>query len=340
MNKAELCAACHTLFTPTVNPAGEVVGEFPEQTPYLEWKNSAYRYGGPEEKTCQECHMPKARGGVVISNRPRRLAPRSPFFKHFFVGGNTFMLEALAEHRVELKVTAGPEHLNLTRQRTLEQLTKKAAAVSIVKAEASGGGLVILVRVTNRAGHKFPTGFPSRRAWIHLTVTDRKGETFFESGGYDGRGAIVGLGADAGVGGFERHHREVAAPGRVQIYEGVMKDTEGRITFTLLEAAAYAKDNRLPPKGYDPARAEKAAAVIGAAAADQDFIGGSDKIVYRVRSSGHQPPFTVRAQFLYQTASPGFLADLAADRTGDPLLDFLIRANKPVIISSDEIKTN
>ena len=44
---ADLCAACHTLFTPTLDATGAVVGTFPEQTPYLEWQHSSFGGGLP-----------------------------------------------------------------------------------------------------------------------------------------------------------------------------------------------------------------------------------------------------------------------------------------------------
>ena len=36
IHESELCATCHTLFTPTVDNDGNIIGEAPEQTPYLE----------------------------------------------------------------------------------------------------------------------------------------------------------------------------------------------------------------------------------------------------------------------------------------------------------------
>ncbi|MCB0296658.1 MAG: hypothetical protein KDG51_15785, partial [Calditrichaeota bacterium] len=42
MQSAAHCATCHTLFTPTVDNSGQIVGELPEQTPYLEWRNSRF----------------------------------------------------------------------------------------------------------------------------------------------------------------------------------------------------------------------------------------------------------------------------------------------------------
>ena len=80
------CGSCHTLYTPVLDANGVQVpgtdpveyAEFPEQTTYLEWEHS----GVP--KTCQDCHLPDAVGSVVISNRPRRLAARTPFGQHHY----------------------------------------------------------------------------------------------------------------------------------------------------------------------------------------------------------------------------------------------------------------
>ena len=58
---SELCATCHTLYTHAFDDEGEVVGELPEQVPYLEWKHSAYN----GRMSCQTCHMPRVEGKTV-----------------------------------------------------------------------------------------------------------------------------------------------------------------------------------------------------------------------------------------------------------------------------------
>ena len=71
-----------------------MLGEFPEQTPYTEWQYSTF---GASNQSCQGCHMPQAQGGVKISITPPDLPEREPFFQHFFVGGNAFMLHILRD---------------------------------------------------------------------------------------------------------------------------------------------------------------------------------------------------------------------------------------------------
>ncbi|MGC9333449.1 MAG: hypothetical protein ACP5JJ_04825, partial [Anaerolineae bacterium] len=63
IEQSELCATCHTLYTPYVDDEGEIAGEFPEQTPYLEWLESGF----VRARSCQGCHMPQADGGVQLS---------------------------------------------------------------------------------------------------------------------------------------------------------------------------------------------------------------------------------------------------------------------------------
>ena len=59
--KSELCASCHTLITQAFGPNGEVIGSLHEQMNYQEWQHSAF---GREDRSCQSCHMPKAKGPV------------------------------------------------------------------------------------------------------------------------------------------------------------------------------------------------------------------------------------------------------------------------------------
>jgi hypothetical protein len=296
-----------------VDADGKVLGEFPEQTPYLEWKHSEYE----KTKTCQQCHMPMANGGVVISNRPRGrgLAARSPFSRHYFVGGNSSMLTLLAEQSEELAVSASSAHFEASIARTLNQLHSATAQLAITDTQIKGDTLNIALQIKNLAGHKFPTGFPSRRAWIHLTVKDAEGHIIFESGKPQDDGSIIGNDADLNAGAYEPHYNRISRPEQVQIYEGIMRNSDGKVTYTLLRGAGYAKDNRLLPRGFEKETSPDDIAAWGLASSDTDFKGGTDQVLYEIDVSKKSKPFTVSAELLYQTLSNAFARDLFQDHT-------------------------
>ncbi len=307
VHQSELCATCHTLFTPTLDNQGNIVGEIPEQTPYLEWLNSQYPAQGVE---CQTCHMPKIEEGIVISNRPSSLAPRSPFAKHYFVGGNAFMLNMLKKYGEELGVTASSVAFDSTIARTLRQLRYQTAQLSAFTTW-DGDTLEVSVQVQNLSGHKFPTGYPSRRAWLEVQVYDAQGNVHFASGAFDPQtGEIYGLDP-----GYEPHHMVIRSSEDVQIYEAIMGDVDGQVTYTLLRGADYLKDNRLPPIGYWPGGpAYDTTAARGRALEDGDFNAdgsGSDRVIYRIGGLDKAlAPYRVEVRMLYQSVAPRFVAHL------------------------------
>ncbi len=309
--QAELCATCHELYTPYVDAQGSVLGEFPEQTPYTEWQNSAYSGAMP----CQACHMPQAKGGVVISTMPGRLGPREPFFRHTFVGGNALMLDVLEGAAAELEVTAEAAHFEATRALVVEQMGNRTATLTLESAALADGTLTARLSVAQMAGHKFPTSFPSRRAWLHVTVTDAAGQVVFESGARQAAGTIAGNAADADPTAFEPHYDVITAPDQVQIYESILGNSDGEVTYTLLRAAQYLKDNRLLPAGAEKAALPADVAVHGEAAGDPNFAGGSDLVTYQVHVAGASGPFTLSAELLYEPLSYGFVREMQAAGT-------------------------
>ena len=65
IRQSELCATCHTLITQALGPKGEVIGSLPEQMNYQEWLHSDFNR---EQRSCQSCHMPAAKGPVRASS--------------------------------------------------------------------------------------------------------------------------------------------------------------------------------------------------------------------------------------------------------------------------------
>ncbi|MEA3224838.1 MAG: multiheme c-type cytochrome, partial [Planctomycetota bacterium] len=214
VNDSAYCGTCHTLYTPVVDMEGNIVGEFPEQTPYLEWEHSAYSETG-ENKHCQDCHMPEGAGMVALSNRPRRLSARFPVGQHIFVGGNSFLLGILNTHGTELGVTADAAHLDATTDLTIGQLTRQTAQLSLLSQDVKDGVFTGVLHVSNLAGHKFPTGVPIRRAWLHVRVTDEQGRLVFESGAPWSDGRIVGNDADDLATAFEPHYDVITSDDQV-----------------------------------------------------------------------------------------------------------------------------
>lgn len=312
MSGSELCATCHNLKTPFVDANGNLASstpesEFPEQMPYTEWENSIFSDTGSNPKSCQDCHMPAT--SSKVSNRPSTLPVRDEFAKHRFSGANTVMLTLLRDNAAALDVDVRNIDANIARSRAMLQ---SAVKLEILSAEIEDGEAAIRLRLTNNSGHKAPTGYPSRRMWLHVRVTDSDGQVVFESGKISEDGSITGADNDSDLSHIESHHDLITSDDQVQIYEAVMGDTDGNVTFTLLRGAQYLKDNRLTPPGFDKNRVPRDVAVWGGALDDEDFNSGTDEITYRFRNKG-SGDLNVEVMLNYQSISHGSLMDLYRD---------------------------
>jgi hypothetical protein len=365
--ESALCATCHTLFTSTLDAdSGEPTGEhFPEQTVYLEWRNSDYATGRSAEAQCQDCHMPEpAPGyGTQIATTPAGGMPpmgwpeRSPFATHGFPGGNTHTLALLREYRDVLGIEGSTSEEGFDREieRTRQFLTSKTASITIEPVDLSDDALEIPVRVTNHAAHKLPTSYPSRRVWVELTVRDADGGLVFASGVPDGTGRLsidtVNLQKECLAVTkddeafdydqcYEPHRDRISSPDQVAVYESVLADTNGRTTYVLLQADAYLKDNRLPPAGFSRSAVptEGTTTIIGDAEHDPDFhpetggVGsGEDIIHYLADVAGHPAPYRIEARLLYQAVRPGFVEALHGDDPRVSRYKQMVEAIPPVV---------
>jgi hypothetical protein len=294
IHDSALCATCHTLYTTSLSSGGKEIGTFPEQMPYLEWLHSDY----PRRLSCQGCHMPEVQGDAPITAVLGVL--RQGVRQHTFVGANFFVLKVLNRYRADLSVTAMPLELTAETDRTIEFLQSQAARVTIRKVDVVASQLSVDVFVENLTGHKLPTAFPSRRAWLHLVVHDVNGRTVFESGALNPDGSIQGNNNDADPLRFEPHYREIKSSDEVQIYEPILKDENGKVTTGLALGVGYLKDNRLLPAGFQKQTADKDIAVVGDAADDPNFTDAGDLVRYSVPLGDAQGPFHIDAELWYQ----------------------------------------
>jgi hypothetical protein len=312
VQQSELCATCHTLITEAFGPNGEVIGSIPEQVPYQEWQHSSFK----DQRSCQSCHMPRY-------EQPTRIASvlgdlREGLSRHTFIGGNFLMLRMLNRFRTDLAVSATSSELEASANATIRQLQQDSASISVVRAATAGDRAEVDVDVRNLTGHKLPTGYPSRRAWLHVTLRDRTGRVVFESGAIAPDGRIAGNDSDGDAAAFEPHYEEITRADQVQVYESVMQDRSGRPTTGLLQAVAFAKDNRLLPGGFDKATAEADIAVRGNAADDRDFAGGGDRVRYRIPLAGAAGPFAVDIELRYQPISYRWAHNLSGYDASEP----------------------
>jgi hypothetical protein len=297
VRRSELCATCHTLFTTALDAGGRAAGRLPEQVPFLEWRHSSYNV----ERSCQDCHMPQVAEPTPIASVLGE--PREGLSRHTFLGGNFFMLRMLNRYRADLGVTAPPHELEAAAMATERQLRDSTATLRIAEARRSGPNATFTVVIENLTGHKLPTGYPSRRAWLHVTARDAAGHVLFESGAVDPTGAVAGNANDEDPARYEPHYDEIRSADQVQIYESVMVDANGVPTTGLLQGVRYVKDNRLLPRGFDKSTASADVAVHGAAAGDADFQSGGDRVHYAIDVSNAQGAVTLEAELRYQTIS-------------------------------------
>lgn len=311
ISTSEICSSCHNLFTDIVDATtDQLTGEkFPEQTTYEEWEQSSFAQAGSgAEKSCQDCHMPEI-SGVKVANRGTGLSIQNKFSRHYLVGANTFMLDILNNNKSLLGIKANNFEKAIERTRDLLQ---SSASISVKNPSNIAGTINFTVNVNNLTGHKLPSGYPARRAYLHVTITDADNTNVFESGLMNANGSIVGVDDDTNSEKYEPHHNVITQSNQVQVYESIMQNTNNEVTYTLLNGASYKKDNRLLPEGFDKNIVSSDIAPDITTLADLNFIAASDDVIYRLELAG-TAPYKVNVELNYQSVSYQYAQDLFKD---------------------------
>ncbi|MFO0941221.1 MAG: multiheme c-type cytochrome [Pirellulales bacterium] len=323
-----MCATCHTVITESFDKKGTAThSQLHEQVPYLEWRNSIFNDEVDSNKTtarsCQSCHVPQTDiNGKAISTRLAHnpggrdfpfLNPREPYGRHTLAGGNVFMTQLLRDNRQLLKISAPPEAFDRVIEDSRKMLQRDTAKLAIVQHQAESPVSKISVTVENQSGHKFPTAYPSRRAWLELVVRDDGGKIVFESGRVNKAGQICdGQGqpieSELAGGSTLPHFDIISNSQQVQIYETVMLDSDGDLTFALLRGSQFKKDNRLLPKGWSHQHSHAEATRPKGTRNDTNFQAGADTVTYDLKLPSGLYKIDVR--LLFQSLSSRYVAEL------------------------------
>jgi cytochrome c553 len=319
---SEICGTCHTVHLPVFSGTKTIAYSY-EQTTYPEWAFSAYRTGdtpdgklpfgpGTLAQSCQGCHMPSAdaaknpfRSKIADiqehSNFPEAenalpatdidLQVRSGFAKHELVGLNVFFVEIAKQFDAILGiptvdpmlVSKGVPPLDLTKQSMLDQAANTTAAITIANVSLDANELRASVTVTNKTGHKFPSGVGFRRAFVDFTVSDAAGNVIWESGRTNIAGVLIDQNSQPIAGELwwkencsarinspgnnphQPHYQTISQQNQVQIFQelsttppsgsaqcGRHTDPSGELTTSFLSICGILKDNRLLPAGFLP----------------------------------------------------------------------------------------
>jgi hypothetical protein len=267
------CGSCHDVSSPIVDgvplktyilaDGTPTTRAYPIERTFTEWKQSRFgdvltvdsfeNPGTPfaanvKAITCQSCHMRKSTSPQARTCQQNPEGSRTGQVSvHEFVGGNTWMLGVIKS------LYGGVTQLNrvLALDRAIawaqEMLTQRSADIALTVQPWSAGqsSLLAQVRITNRAGHKLPTGYAEgRRMWIGVEVRDGAGALLFESGAWNPGTGVLTLDPQAKV---------------YEVLQGIWNpanstcrttDGSGRPEFHFVLNNCIAKDNRIPPEGF------------------------------------------------------------------------------------------
>lgn len=315
INQSEVCASCHTLIVETLDLDGVPTGnKFIEQSTYHEWVNSAYKEQG---RSCQSCHLPELEESVVVSSNYLFLNARPGYSQHELVGGNSVMLKMMKAFKDTLGIEAKDENYDETISKTLTLLQANSLESAMEFVSSAADTAYFDLSLFNKAGHKFPSGFPSRRAFIEFLLFNDQGDTLFHSGKYNEAFELIGQDDT-----WEPHYDLINSEDQVQVYEFVPVDVAGNFTTFLEYGASCVKDNRLVPQGFSTLdEVYDTVAIVGAAFEDPNFNkgiegqegSGGDIIRFGIHMDGYVGSISARAKVHYQTLSPRWINPLFED---------------------------
>ena len=343
-----------------------------EQATYLEWLNSEYENEvntqNPKARSCQDCHMSSGlkddKHNIDIPQLKTRIAAvqdatypdaenlaphdqlnvrlrETGYRRHNFGGLNVFLVEMFNQFDDVLGVRK-TDFMTGSRQgltHAVESMTRTAredTATVEVTAEPDGPSkLTAKVVVTNKAGHRFPSGVGFRRAFLEVMVVEANTErVVWVSGKTNELGVLIGADGrplsteffdrdpNTGEQRYQKHHEVITSPEQVQVYETLLCDAKEALSTSFVRGCKTVKDNRLLPKGWKPdgpgggltGRYLKATHPAADAASDPRYAdgSGSDEVTYRVELPAGADPskLRVRATLYYQAMPPYYLRNL------------------------------
>ncbi len=355
---SDFCGTCHDVSNPVFNrvagadyaagpldqEAGPISsGSFmPLERTYSEWKSSGFVAGvyAPDfagnkpsgiVSTCQDCHL-RAVSGAGCNDPASPLRPDLPM--HDMTGGNSWLPSIIAGlYPTEVDLAAATAAAGRARS-----MLEKAATLNLTYA-VEADSFRAIVTVTNRTGHKLPTGYPEgRRMWLHVLARDVNGAVVYESGAYDPATGVLTHDPEAAV-----YEAELGISPALATALGA---STGPSFHFALNDSIY-KDNRIPPQGFT----NSAFNAFGGTPVDPDRPGLTpryadgqnwDTATFGLPSNA----VTIRTELLYQTTSKPyieFLRDQNTTNTAGQTMYNLWAANGrswPVVMESDSVKLN
>lgn len=350
----DMCGTCHDVSNPVFarvsgadyapgpldSPAGAISSDLflPIERTYSEWKNSTYATTGVYEPEfagakpdgivgiCQDCHLSDV-VGKGCNSALAQVRPNLPF--HDLTGGNYWMPTALTSL---YPGETDPVVLAAGVARATAMLQKSAVLGLTVR--PAGDSLEAVLTVTNRTGHKLPTGYPEgRRMFLNVTAFDEFGAKVFESCPYDAATGVLTKDAHARV-----YETELGlSPGLA----AALSLSAGPSFHFVLNDSVY-KDNRIPPLGFTNA----GFATFGGQPVDPDQPGlryadgqNWDEAVYPLPATARK----VVAKLYYQTTSKEYVEFLKNENTtntaGTTLYNLWVANGKaaPLLMESDSL---
>ena len=363
-----------------------------EQATYLEWENSDFAWDPTTFQSCQDCHMPgglhSLDGEVRIDQLATQIASiedstypdadnrlpdsetdipvRNDYRRHELLGLNVFLLEMFNQFDTILGVNRSDYMTGATNgnpfamENMLRQARRDTVDVQVSITAVDSSTIEADVNVTNKVGHRFPSGVGFRRAFLEVLVlrkTDAGETVVWGSGQTSSVGVIVdGDGepletefldkkpAGKTMALYQPHHQTIDSEDQVQIYEELVLDAKGEFTTSFIHRDEHPKDNRLLPFGFIHPRDDafkkrfgndatleafmKATVPEGRAEEDPNFGPGKDTVKYRMSlpKGLEARKLTVKATMYYQAFPPYWLHQrfsLAPDQPGTQRLYYL-----------------
>ena len=334
-DESVFCGTCHDVTNPIIrtrNPQAPSNMLHPIERTFTEWYWSDFN-SRRNRTECIDCHepmeFPGAQTWLLYPGMDRLWGAVDKVWS-----GSPYYYSNIPPYRTQAYKDA---------RRRSERLMRMAGTLEIVSSSVANGYATVDVKITNKSGHKLPTGFAEgRQMWIHITAKDANGNVIFEDGRIDPTtGALVrtpntkvyeqiplAMGYDSfNLAGWNILDNTSGGPSTGDLVykpDGYVSHFDKEFHFVLMNYVE--KDNRIPPRGFNKAAyTADGAFIVPYDAKDTDYPSGQNWDITTYTFPVSSENISVTAEFMYQTFNDIYVEFLAeVDR--EPTEDFGGRA--------------